>query len=213
MRLGATIRPSLEVMIKNKYKDWNDKKYICREDLDIFRKEYIQHVLETERGELSRLDKDVVKSLLKHEVVTKDINSEFSKELGLGDRLADRVASFGGSWKFIIFFGIIIAFWVSINAILLATRPFDPYPFILLNLVLSCVAAMQAPVIMMSQNRKEERDRLRGEHDYKVDLKAELEIRHLHEKLDHLVTHQWQRLLEVQEVQLELLQEMRNRKK
>ncbi len=96
---------------------------------------------------------------------------------------------------------------------MLFSRPFDPYPFILLNLVLSCVAALQAPIIMMSQNRKEERDRLRGEHDYKVDLKAELEIRHLHEKVDHLISNQWQRLLEIQQVQLELLNEMKQKKR
>jgi uncharacterized membrane protein len=98
--------------------------------------------------------------------------------------------------------------WIGTNAVMLATRAFDPYPFILLNLVLSCLAAVQAPVIMMSQNRSEARDRLRAENDYKVNLKAELEIRHLHEKLDHLLRRQYNRLFEIQQIQIELLQEI-----
>jgi len=97
------------------------------------------------------------------------------------------------------------------NSLVLYWRPVDPYPFILLNLVLSCLAAVQAPVIMMSQNRQEAKDRLRSEHDYQVNLKAELEIRHLHEKLDHLLSHQWERLVEIQQVQLQLLAELQRR--
>ena len=102
---------------------------------------------------------------------------------------------------------MVILIWIAINGVMLATRAFDPYPFILLNLVLSCLAAVQAPVIMMSQNRSEARDRLRAENDYKVNLKAELEIRHLHEKLDHLLRRQYNRLFEIQQIQIELLQE------
>ncbi|MEJ2066841.1 MAG: DUF1003 domain-containing protein, partial [Deltaproteobacteria bacterium] len=88
----------------------------------------------------------------------------------------------------------------------LILKPFDPYPFILLNLVLSCLAAIQAPIIMMSQNRQEDKDRLQSQHDYLVNLKAELEIRHLHDKVDHLINNQWQRLLEIQEIQTELME-------
>ena len=122
--------------------------------------------------------------------------------------MADRIADFGGSWTFILSFGGFILVWVVINTIVLIARPFDPYPFILLNLFLSCLAAIQAPIIMMSQNRQELRDRLRSENDYRVNLKAELEIRHLHEKLDHLLQHQWERLIEIQQIQIELMNEL-----
>ncbi|MCA9147599.1 MAG: DUF1003 domain-containing protein, partial [Planctomycetales bacterium] len=138
-----------------------------------------------------------------------NINEEFADDQSLGARLADKIASFGGSWTFLISFAVFIGTWIVVNSILIATRPFDPFPFILLNLMLSCLAAIQAPVIMMSQNRQEAKDRVRAEHDYRVNLKAELEIRHLHAKLDMLLTHQWQRLLEIQEIQMELMQESR----
>jgi len=124
----------------------------------------------------------------------------------LGERVADRVAEFGGSWSFIVLFWTVLGGWIILNSVSLLTHPFDPYPYILLNLVLSCLAAIQAPIIMMSQNRQEARDRLRAEHDYGVNLKAELEIRHLVARIDQLVTHQWQRLLEIQRLQLELLE-------
>jgi uncharacterized membrane protein len=122
--------------------------------------------------------------------------------------LSDQIASFGGSWRFIILFGVILVLWIILNAALLLNRGFDPYPFILLNLILSCLAAMQAPIIMMSQNRAELRDRLRSENDYKINLKAELEIRHLHEKIDHLLRRQYNRLFEIQQIQIELLEEI-----
>ena len=109
---------------------------------------------------------------------------------------------------FISAFGGFILIWVLINTLVLILRPFDPYPFILLNLFLSCLAALQAPIIMMSQNRQEARDRLHSENDYRVNLKAELEIRQLHEKLDHLLQHQWERLMEIQQIQIELMNEL-----
>src|SRR5205814_8605641 len=124
------------------------------------------------------------------------------------ERLSDQIAAFGGSWKFIITFAVVIVLWIAINVAILATRSFDPYPFILLNLILSCLAALQAPVIMMRQNRVEARDRMRAENDYKVNLKAELEIRHLHEKIDHLLRRQYNRLFEIQQIQIELLEEL-----
>jgi uncharacterized membrane protein len=122
--------------------------------------------------------------------------------------MADGVASFGGSWRFIIIFASILVIWIALNSFLLLKRPFDPYPFILLNLVLSCLAAIQAPVIMMSQNRQESKDRLRSQHDYRVNLKAELEIRQLHDKIDHLLSHHWERLVEIQQIQIDLLSEL-----
>ena len=209
---AAIIRPGLIETIKKKFPKWSNEGYICNEDLSKFRKEYIENVLELEKGELSKLDKDVIRSLARHEIIANNIDKEFKSKLSFGDRLSDKIAEFGGSWRFIITFGSILVAWIIINTIILLSRPFDPYPFILLNLILSTIAALQAPVIMMSQNRQEAKDRMRSEHDYKVNLKAELEIRHLHEKIDHLVHTQWQRLLEIQELQLEMMQERRNKK-
>jgi uncharacterized membrane protein len=121
------------------------------------------------------------------------------------------MAEFGGSWGFVIFFLSLIFIWIIINTYLLVVNPYDPYPYILLNLILSCVAALQAPVIMMSQNRQEARDRMRSEQDYRVNLKAELQIRLLNEKIDHLLTRQWQRLMEIQDIQMELMEELAQR--
>ena len=126
----------------------------------------------------------------------------------MGQRLADKIASFGGSWKFIIIFGLFILSWITSNIIFLVNKGFDPYPFILLNLILSCVAALQAPVIMMSQNRQEEKDRERAKQDYMINLKSELEIRMLHEKIDHLIIHQQQELLNIQQVQVEMMEDI-----
>jgi uncharacterized membrane protein len=164
--------------------------------------------MKKELGEVEELENEVVTSLREQELVSKNVNTEFDEKTNFGNRLADKIASFGGSWKFIIIFGIIITVWIGINTYLLLSKPFDPYPFILLNLILSCLAALQAPVIMMSQNRQEAKDRLRSEHDYKVNLKAELEIRHLNEKIDFLLMKQWQRLLEIQGMQTELMEEI-----
>ena len=122
--------------------------------------------------------------------------------------MSDRLASFGGSWTFIGLFFAILVLWMAFNIVVVAQAQFDPYPFILLNLVLSCLAAIQAPIIMMSQKRQEAKDRLRSENDYRVNLKAELEIRHLHEKIDHILTRQWERLAEMQQIQLEIMQEL-----
>jgi uncharacterized membrane protein len=172
----------------------------------------VKEVLEDEIGELSALDNEVIQSLEQHEILSADISKQFERKLTFGERLSDHIAEFGGSWKFLITFGAVIFVWIGANAVLLATRAFDPYPFILLNLILSCLAAVQAPIIMMSQNRAETRDRLRAENDYKVNLKAELEIRHLHEKIDHLLRRQYNRLFEIQQIQIELLQEISHHK-
>ena len=135
----------------------------------------------------------------------------YSKKQLIGQNIADSVAKFGGSWTFILIFIFILLFWIILNSIALMKKPFDPYPYILLNLVLSCLAALQAPVIMMSQNRQEEKDRIRAENDYQVNLKAEIEIKILHEKLNHLITDQWDRLVEIQEIQLELLEDLQKK--
>jgi uncharacterized membrane protein len=182
--------------------------YICQPDLNRYRRAFVQRVLEEERGELSQLEHSVLDSLHSHDLLTQNVNAQFDRELTFGERMSDRLAEFGGSWNFIGTFALAIAGWIVVNSLLALWRPFDPYPFILLNLCLSCLAAIQAPIIMMSQNRQEAKDRLRSEHDYRVDLKAELEIRHLHAKLDMLLAHQWQRLLEIQQIQTDLIEEI-----
>jgi uncharacterized membrane protein len=172
----------------------------------------VRSLLESERGELTSLETEVVRSLREHEVLSSDIDSEFEQRWSFAERLADKIAAFGGSWKFLICFGAFLAVWMAMNSFVVMSRPFDPYPYIFLNLLLSCLAAIQAPVIMMSQNRQEAKDRVRSQHDYQVNLKAELEIRHLHEKVDHLLSHQWERLVRIQELQVELLSELQDKR-
>ena len=202
------LRESVNALIQKEYPDWSDESYICRADLSFYRSKYVHSLLESEKGELSELEKEVLDSLQKHELISSDIDKEFEGEWTIGERLADRVASFGGSWSFLIIFAFFLFVWISINSLVLLWRPVDPYPYILLNLVLSCLAAIQAPIIMMSQNRQESKDRLRAQHDYQVNLKAELEIRQIHEKLDHLLSKQWERLVQIQEIQMEQLSEI-----
>lgn len=206
------IRPEITSIVKQSYPDFNDSSYICSDDLSIFRNKYIQQMLEDEKGELTELENSVVQSLKEHDILSRNIDIEYEEKLKRGERLADKMAAYGGSWKFITTFAIILFIWVIINSAVLLVKPFDPYPFILLNLVLSCLAAIQAPVIMMSQNRQEAKDRARSEHDYQVNLKAELEIRNLHQKVDHLLTHQWERLIQIQQLQLEMMGELKSRK-
>src|SRR6184192_1296467 len=206
--IAELIRPSLVEFIKKRVPEWDDKGFICFDDLGEFRKDYVKEVLQDEIGELSALDQEVIESLQQHEILSSDISKQFERKLTFGERLSDHIAEFGGSWKFLISFGAVLVIWIAINGVILATHAFDPFPFILLNLILSCLAAVQAPIIMMSQNRAEARDRLRAENDYKVNLKAELEIRHLHEKIDHLLRRQYNRLFEIQQIQIELLQEI-----
>lgn len=209
--LGATIRRPIFKLIQADYPDFTDESYVAVGNMNLYRKKYLEQMLEKELGEISELEKEVIDSIHENELLSSNIEEELRENLSLGDRMADRIATFGGSWTFIMaFFGFILV-WMLVNVYLLATRPFDPYPFILLNLILSCLAAIQAPIIMMSQNRKEAKDRQRSEYDYKVNLKAELEIRLLHEKIDHLIVHQNQRLLEIQEIQIDLMEDILNR--
>jgi uncharacterized membrane protein len=203
------VRPAVSEIITKSFPDWDPEGYICRDDLQKFRKEYLHKLMIDEKGELSDLEKDVIDKLAEYESISENLEKEFSANLTFGEKLSDKIASFGGSWKFIITFGLIIFFWILINTYFLLAKSFDPYPFILLNLVLSCLAALQAPVIMMSQNRQESRDRNRAEQDYKINLKSELELRQLHQKVDHLLIQQWERMTEIQEIQLEMLEEMR----
>jgi uncharacterized membrane protein len=202
------IREPIAERIKATHPDWSSQSFICIPDLNRFRAEYVQNVIKEDRGELSALEEQVVRSLAEQELLSKNINVEYDRQRTLGERWADKLAIFGGSWRFIGIFCGVLFLWVVMNTALIIWKQFDPYPFIFLNLVLSCLAAIQAPVILMSQNREEARDRLQAEHDYRINLKAELEIRHLHEKMDHLLMNQWQRLMEIQQIQMELMEEL-----
>jgi uncharacterized membrane protein len=209
--LGATIRRPIFKLIQADYPDFTDESYVAVGKVNTYRKQYLEQLLEKELGEISVLEKEVLDSIQENEVLSTNIEEELQENLPLGDRMADKIATFGGSWTFIMaFFGFILL-WMMVNVYLLTTRSFDPFPFILLNLILSCLAAIQAPIIMMSQNRKESKDRQRSEYDYKVNLKAELEIRLLHEKIDHMIVHQNQRLLEIQQIQVDLMEDILNR--
>jgi len=205
---GALVRDSIASEIRRELPDWDDDDFICRNDLARFRTRYVHQILESEKGDLTALEHEVLDSLREHELLSTNVDAEFEQEWTFSERLADRIATFGGSWLFLVSFGVFLAAWIAANSLVLLWRPVDPYPFILLNLVLSCLAAIQAPIIMMSQNRQEAKDRLRSQHDYQVNLKAELEIRHLHEKIDHLLMDQWERLVQIQEIQLEVLAEL-----
>lgn len=167
-------------------------------------KEYLQKMLESEDAQMQKLHNIVQAAIVEEELLTSKLSDE-EENLTLGDRLADKVADFGGSWAFIITFGGIILGWIILNSFILLSRPFDPYPYILLNLILSCVAAMQAPIIMMSQNRQESKDRKRSENDYMINLKSELEIRNLHQKIDLSTEEQYKHLCEIQQQQIELM--------
>lgn len=202
------LRPALVERIRQMKPDITSSALVGRDLVDEVRSHYITELLQQERGELSDLDREVADSLARSELIAADTDAELEETRTFGQRLSDGLASFGGSWRFLIAFAIVLAIWMAYNAVGGQTS-FDPYPFILLNLVLSCLAAVQAPVIMMSQQRQEAKDRARARNDYQVNLKAELEIRHLHDKLDHLINRQWQRLAEIQSVQIELLQELR----
>jgi uncharacterized membrane protein len=208
---AAIIRPAISELIRKATGKWDEKGWVCDRDLRIFRQNYVEDLLEAERGELTEIDKEVLESLLEQETISKNPEVDFEANITFGERLSDRIADFGGSWTFLIAFFLVLAGWIALNSFVLIAKPFDPYPFIFLNLILSCLAAVQAPIIMMSQNRQESRDRLRAASDYQVNLKAELEIRHLHQKLDHIMSKQWERLVEIQEVQLELIDEVRKK--
>ncbi len=208
---GKDVRPSIMQHLKNEHPHFNESGCLSVSELNEFRNRYIESTLKDELGSLSTLEQEVLDAIHKNEIISDNLDETMDSNLTVGQRLADKIASFGGSWTFIISFFLFIILWILTNAVLLTRDPFDPYPFILLNLMLSCLAALQAPVIMMSQNRVEEKDRIRAKHDYQVNLKAEVEIRMLHEKVDHLILNQQQRLFEIQHIQVEMLREITER--
>lgn len=206
---AESIRNSVMQLIREDHPDFDTTKSISLKELNIYREKYIADYLNQEVGELSELEKKVLSSLKERSIVSDDPSEAPEKKATVGERVADKVASFGGSWKFIIIFISFLLGWIALNAFWLTNKGFDPYPFILLNLILSCLAALQAPVIMMSQNRQADKDRERAKEDYMVNLKSELEVRALHEKLDHLMMYQQQELIEIQKVQIDILTDIR----
>ena len=205
---GQDVREGVFDFIQLNFPEFDKDSYITLPELNHYRRQYLTSLILQEKGELAAIDKDVMEAIKNNSILSENIQDEIEGDLSFEQKIADQVAAFGGSWTFIIMFFAFIVIWMLINIWFLATKPFDPYPFILLNLLLSCLAAIQAPIIMMSQNRQEQKDRQRGEHDYKINLKAELEIKLLSEKIDHLLVHQSKKLLEIQEVQIDYLEDL-----
>ena len=202
------IRNSLLDTLCNDHPDINTNGFICYPDLREIRTEYIEKLIRKDKGALSSFDKEVLDSLSSQDILVENVNKKFEKKLTFGQKMADRVARFGGSWKFILSFLALLVVWMILNTFFVRNEGFDPYPFILLNLVLSCLAALQAPIIMMSQNRQAARDRLQANEEYCTNLKAELEIQHLQSKLDLFMKNQWESLLELQRIQIELTEDI-----
>ncbi|GAB1347457.1 DUF1003 domain-containing protein [Cloacibacterium normanense] len=202
---AKNIRQSLLHFINKTHPNFSKSCFLSIEEMNEYREKYISEFLNKKLGNLTEVEKQVIQSVSKNTMISTEVEED-EKEITFGQKLADKVAEFGGSWGFIIFFMSFLVAWILLNVFWLSNHGFDPYPFILLNLILSCIAAIQAPVIMMSQNRQEEKDRERAKKDYKINLKSELEIRELHEKIDHLIIHYQQDLLEIQKTQIDLLE-------
>ena len=202
---AKNLRQSLLHFINKTHPNFSKSCFLSIEEMNEYREKYISEFLNKKLGNLTEVEKQVIQSVSKNTMISTEVEED-EKEITFGQKLADKVAEFGGSWGFIIFFMTFLVAWILLNIFWLSNHGFDPYPFILLNLILSCIAAIQAPVIMMSQNRQEEKDRERAKKDYKINLKSELEIRELHEKIDHLIIHYQQDLLEIQKTQIDLLE-------
>ena len=205
---GNEIRDGIFDFIKSQYPDFSRESNISIGELNKYRRLYLTKLIEQEKGDLAAIDKDVMDAIRNNSILSENLQEDIDTAITLGQRMADKIASFGGSWTFIIAFFSFLTLWIVANIWLLASNTFDPYPFILLNLMLSCIAAIQAPIIMMSQNRQGQKDRQRAELDYKINLKSELEIQLLNEKIDHLLVHQNKKLLEVQQVQIDYLEDL-----
>ncbi len=202
---GKNIRQTLIHFINKTHPKFSHNNFLSIDELNDFREKYVTQYLTKKLGTLTDLEKEVVSSISKNTMLTRETEDD-ERDLTYGQKIADKVAEFGGSWTFIISFMVFLLIWIAFNVFWLANKGFDPYPFILLNLILSCIAALQAPVIMMSQNRQEEKDRERAKKDYKINLKSELEIRELHEKIDHLIINYQEDLIEIQNTQIQMLE-------
>ncbi|HRG46126.1 MAG TPA: DUF1003 domain-containing protein [Leptospiraceae bacterium] len=209
--VGHGIRHEIEDIILIDFPAWNDEMRICKNDFNTYRIKYASSIIEEEKGSIQELEKAVLVSIEANEILSSNINITVEEYSNIGDKISDQVAFFGGSWKFIILFFIIFILWIIMNSLLLQNKKFDPFPFILMNLILSCIAALQAPIIMMSQNRQAAKDRIRSDNDYKINLKSEIEIRTLHEKVDHLLLDQWSKMMKIQAMQIEMLEEIKKK--
>jgi len=201
------LRPALLEFLRARHPgDWGPTTVVCNACLSRERLDFLMEHMATERGQLSEVEAEIARKATRHQALAEDIEARLDAGATRGQRIADRVASTGGSWAFVLTFLLALGLWIGINSF--GHERFDPYPYILLNLLLSCLAALQAPVIMMSQNRQSNRDRLQADQDFRVNLKAELEIASLHEKVDHVLHAQYEHMVELQEVQLDLLNEL-----
>jgi uncharacterized membrane protein len=211
------ISGSLLTFIQVDRKEFSDISLLSLSELSTYWVKFISSKLEGQMGEFSSLENAVIGTLTNGTKISTFAQSQENSNLSTGQKMADRVVVFGGSWTFILSFAFFLFIWIVLNTAFLMNKGFDPYPFIFLNLILSCIAALQAPIIMMSQNRQEEKDRERSKLDYMINLKSELEIRTLHEKIDHLIIHQHRDLFEIQQIQIEIMkdiaQSLRNDKK
>lgn len=170
--------------------------------------EYIKEKIIQDQNETKKINQEMLEQLKNKQIISQNLNTTINQKATFGQKSADAIAKFGGSWPFIFLFVVILGSWILLNTLHFFGLSFDRYPFILLNLVLSCLAAIQAPIIMMSQNRQAARDRIAADHDYQTNLKAELEISLLHEKIDYLMSQQWQQMLKLQQLQIELLTQL-----
>jgi uncharacterized membrane protein len=208
-----SVRPQVATHIATTHREWNGTGFICRPCIAVENGNYVVAELARERGELSTIEVDLARKSGESLLIAEHLDEEFQRSITFGQRAADATARIGGSWTFVIAFGVVLVFWIALNSLGLAQRAFDPFPYILLNLVLSCLAALQAPIIMMAQNRQAARDRTQADQDFRVNLKAEIAIMNLHEKLDHLLHTQWERLLELQQIQIDMLGDLEKRRR
>lgn len=208
-----SVRAQVARHIASKKPDWNGTSFICRRCLALESGSYVVAELERERGELSTIERELATKSGESQLLAEHLDEEFQRSTTFGQRAADATARIGGSWGFVSGFGLVLVAWIVLNSAVLASRAFDPYPYILLNLALSCLAALQAPIIMMAQNRQAARDRAQADQDFRVNLKAEIAIMNLHEKLDHLLHAQWEHLLELQQIQIDMLSELEQRRR
>jgi uncharacterized membrane protein len=208
-KAGAAVVTGVDMSMKNievPVNDANDGR--LQDEIELSEK-----LFRTKYDRLGKQEKHVAHHIAEKSHIARNVTQGFSEKMTFGQRLADKVAAFGGSWTFISLFAIVLVVWIILNSFILirySSKSFDPYPYILLNLFLSMLAAIQAPIILMSQNRQAYKDRMSAEHDYEVNLKAELEILTLHEKIDLLREEQWSELISIQQKQLTLLGQLTN---
>ncbi|MEO1771508.1 DUF1003 domain-containing protein [Candidatus Enterococcus ferrettii] len=202
------LESDLQAFIMQQTPEMNQESKLSYQNLLNYRFQYINKLLIQEIHITNQFDHELKHKIRNEQVHIQNVNDALKTKETRGQKLADGIAKFGGSWPFIIIFLLILAIWIVLNTLPLFFQPFDKFPFILLNLALSCLAAIQAPIILMSQNRQADRDRVEADNDYQVNVKAEVEIHLLHEKLDYLMSTKWQHILDLQKLQVEILQEL-----